>query len=124
MFDILQGDMTRSKVILAFTCLKMYIARSGDTSGSRITLYFKRALFTLKKGHFSLRKKGTFWVLDIFFGGGGKCPPPPGSAALDTKFPSFVFFFFFWPSKVKICVSQSYFDTSPKEFYLGKVSFG
>ena len=40
MFDILQGDMTRSKVILTFTCLKMYIARSGDTSGSRITLFF------------------------------------------------------------------------------------
>ena len=38
MFDILQGDMTRSKVILTFTCLKMYIARSGDTSGSRTTL--------------------------------------------------------------------------------------
>ena len=33
MFDILQGDMTRSKVILTFTCLKIYIARSGDTSG-------------------------------------------------------------------------------------------
>ena len=40
MFDILQGDMTRSKVILTFTCLKMYIARSGDTSGSRTTLSF------------------------------------------------------------------------------------
>ena len=39
MFDILQGDMTRSKVILTFTCLKMYIARSGDTSGSRTTLF-------------------------------------------------------------------------------------
>ena len=39
MFDILQGDMTRSKVILPFTCLKMYIARSGDTSGSRTTLF-------------------------------------------------------------------------------------
>ena len=39
MFDILQGDMTRSKVILIFTCLKMYIARSGDTSGSRTTLF-------------------------------------------------------------------------------------
>ena len=38
MFDILQGDVTRSKVILTFTCLKMYIARSGDTSGSRTTL--------------------------------------------------------------------------------------
>ena len=42
MFDILQGDMTRSKVILTFTCLKMYIARSGDTSGSRTTLFFSR----------------------------------------------------------------------------------
>ena len=41
MFDILQGDMTRSKVILTFTCLKMYIARSGDTSGSRTTLLVK-----------------------------------------------------------------------------------
>ena len=41
MFDILQGDMTRSKVILTFTCLKMYIARSGDTSGSRTTLLKK-----------------------------------------------------------------------------------
>ena len=41
MFDILQGDMTRSKVILTFTCLKMYIARSGDTSGSRTTLFLK-----------------------------------------------------------------------------------
>ena len=39
MFDILQGDMTRSKVILTFTCLKMYFARSGDTSGSRTTLF-------------------------------------------------------------------------------------
>ena len=39
MFDIHQGDMTRSKVILTFTCLKMYIARSGDTSGSRTTLF-------------------------------------------------------------------------------------
>ena len=39
MFDILQGDMTRSKVIITFTCLKMYIARSGDTSGSRTTLF-------------------------------------------------------------------------------------
>ena len=43
MFDILQGDMTRSiKVILTFTCLKMYIARSGDTSGSRTTLSNQR----------------------------------------------------------------------------------
>ena len=54
--------------------------------------YFKRALFTKKKGHFSLRKKGTFYlekghssrrkkgtfgVLDICLGGGGALPPPP-----------------------------------------------
>ena len=45
MFDILQGDMTRSKVILTFTCLKMYIARSGDTSGSRTTLLTIYCLF-------------------------------------------------------------------------------
>ena len=45
MFDILQGDMTRSKVILTFTCLKMYIARSGDTSGSRTTLFIDLLLF-------------------------------------------------------------------------------
>ena len=45
MFDILQGDMTRSKVILTFTCLKMYIARSGDTSGSRTTLFNKMVNF-------------------------------------------------------------------------------
>ena len=44
MFDILQGDMTRSKVILTFTCLKMYIARSGDTSGSRTTLFWIHVL--------------------------------------------------------------------------------
>ena len=31
MFDILQGDMTRSKVILMFTCLKMYILREQAT---------------------------------------------------------------------------------------------
>ena len=47
MFDILQGDMTRSKVILTFTCLKMYIARSGDTSGSRTTLCFVFMLLLL-----------------------------------------------------------------------------
>ena len=47
MFDILQGDMTRSKVILTFTCLKMYIARSGDTSGSRTAL-FENGVSTLK----------------------------------------------------------------------------
>ena len=45
MFDILQGDMTRSKVILTFTCLKMYIARSGDTSGSRTTFFKFLLLF-------------------------------------------------------------------------------
>ena len=49
--------------------------------------YFKRApfFFLLEKGHFSLRKKGTFHLekghfLSVGFlggGGGGKCPPPP-----------------------------------------------
>ena len=47
MFDILQGDMTRSKVILTFTCLKMYIARSGDTSGSTTTLFFRVIYFQM-----------------------------------------------------------------------------
>ena len=55
MFDILQGDMTRSdmtrsKVILTFTCLKMYIVRSGDTSGSRTTLCFFYCAAAKKRG--------------------------------------------------------------------------
>ena len=54
MFDILQGDMTRSKVILTFTCLKMYIARSGDTSGSRTTLFVFGLFQALDRNNFLL----------------------------------------------------------------------
>ena len=43
----------------------------------------KGACFTLK-GHFLLRKKDTFGVLEKKLGGGASAPPPPGSAALDS----------------------------------------
>ena len=62
MFDILQDDMTRSKVILTFTCLKMYIARSGDTSGSRTVLFFKIINYNLNMQIFD-----EFWEkIEIF----------------------------------------------------------
>ena len=66
MFDIFQGDMTRSKVILTFTCLKMYIARSGDTSGSRTTLLVL-AIVLQKKSSIKIYFLMYFIVLSISY---------------------------------------------------------
>ena len=69
MFGILQGDMTRSKVILTFTCLKMYIARSGDISGLRTTLFV--ATFGTLAPPIPKKIKNKLWAPLCL------CPPPP-----------------------------------------------
>ena len=82
MFDILQGDMTRSKVILTFTCLKMYIARSGDTSGSRTTLLMLNLMIFVVPYSLCFKLKPIFALHEMFklsklLGGGGTiCLPP------------------------------------------------
>ena len=47
------------------------------SSTKKVHVLLLKGTFYLAKGHFSLRKKGTFWVLEIFGGHVPPLPPPP-----------------------------------------------